>query len=217
VLTLLGPISITIVSNANLFPIGASLGLGFIGFAHGIAIMIGIATVGHISGGHFNPAVTIGLASSGRFPKNHVLYYIIAQLIGAVLASITHLALVGINAAQVSELGNTIPNAQLPFPIFAALLAEIVGTLILVMTVLGSTDSSSNLSWSTSSIGLSIAAVIWGLGAISGASLNPARTFGPSVVSLLFDPNALNWFWIYAIGPILGGLLAAALYRAIKA
>jgi len=108
------------------------------------------------------------------------------------------------------------PNLQLPFPIFAAVFAEVIGTMILVMTVLGSTDPSEPALWKPSAIGLSLAAVIWGLGAISGASLNPARSFGPSVVSLVFDPSAFNYYWIYLVGPILGGLLAAELYRVIS-
>ena len=94
-------------------------------------------------------------------------------------------------------------------------MAEIVGTMILVMTVLGSTDKSNNLPWSASSIGLSIAAVIWALGAISGASLNPARSFGPALVSLIFTTDPMSWYWLYVVGPILGALVAATLYKAI--
>ncbi len=216
VLTLIGPMAITVVSNPTLFPIGGSLGLGFIGLAHGVALLVGIAAVGAISGAHFNPAVTLGLTYAGRFPRNRVVPYILAQLVGAVLAALTQLALVGIEAAKAADLGNTTPNLQLPFPIFAAVFAEVVGTMILTMTVLGSTDPSQPAGWKPSAIGLSLAAVIWGLGAVSGASLNPARTIGPSVVSLIFDPKAFNYYWIYLVGPILGGLLAAELYRFIS-
>ena len=216
VLTLLGPTAITIVSNHALFPIGSSLGLGFIGLAHGIALLTGIAAVGAISGAHFNPAVTIGLTYAGRFPKKRVAPYILAQLLGAVLASITQLAIVGTEAGKVADLGNAAPNFQLPFPIFAAVLAEVVGTMILVMTVIGSTDPSEPAGWKPSAIGLALAAVIWALGAVSGASLNPARSFGPSLISLIFDSDAFNYYWIYLAGPILGGLLAAELYRIVS-
>ena len=104
---------------------------------------------------------------------------------------------------------------NLPIPVFAALVAEIVGTMILVLTVLGSTDSTNNLPWSSSAIGLSIAAVIWSLGAISGASLNPARSFGPAIVSLLFSTTPISWYPLYVVGPILGGLVAAVLYKSM--
>ena len=205
--------TITIVSNPNVFTIGQSLGLGFIGLAHGLALLVGIATVAHISGAHFNPAVTISLAYAKRFPKNRVVPYVIAQLVGASIAGFVQLGLVGVSAARVTDLGNTVPNPALPLPIFAALLAEIVGTVILAMAVLGSTDSRNTLPWGTSSIGFALASVIWALGAVSGASLNPARTFGTSLASLTFDPSSFATFWIYVVGPVLGGLLAAELYR----
>ncbi len=215
-LTLLGPMSVTIVKNPDIFPAGVPLGIGFIGLAHGAAILVGIATVARISGAHFNPAVTIALAYSGRFPRNRVIPYILAQLVGAAIAGFIQLAIVGVAAARASDLGNTVPNPSLPSPIFSALLAEIVGTLILVITVLGSSDSFASLPWSGSAVGVSLAAVIWALGGVSGASLNPARTFGPSIASLVFDTTAFNTFWIYVIGPLIGGLLASEIYRRMK-
>ncbi|MDA4122043.1 MAG: aquaporin [Thaumarchaeota archaeon] len=214
VLTLIGSTAITVVTDGTLFP-GTSLGLGFIGLAHGIALLVGIATVAAVSGAHFNPAVTIGLTAAGKFPKSRVIPYISAQLVGAVIAAIAELGVVGWSAAKLSNLGTPLPNTSLPYPVFAALLAEIIGTMILVMTVLGTTDQASNQPWATSAIGLSLAAVIWSFGAISGASLNPARSFGPAAVSLLFSTNAISWYPLYVVGPILGGLLAAVLYGII--
>ena len=126
--------------------------------------------------------------------------------------------MVGMTAASLPgvDLGSNLINNSLPTPIFSSVLAEIVGTAILAMTVLGSTDQdSAGISWASSSIGLVLAAVIWALGAISGASLNPARSFGPALVSLLFDRTPMLEYWIYVVGPILGGLLAAMLYRMI--
>ena len=216
VLTLLGPMSITVVSNPGLFPIGPSLGLGFIGLAFGLALLIGIASVAQVSGAHFNPAVTIALAYSGRFPKNRVAPYVVAQLVGAGLAGFAQLAMVGVSAGSASDLGTTMPNFALPLPYFAALLGEIIGTFILVMTVIGSTAPSSTLHWGSSAIGLSLPPIIWAIGGVSGASLNPARTFGPSLASLLFDASVFNTYWVYLVGPILGGLLAAEIYRRME-
>ncbi len=205
--------SITVVSNPGLFPLGPSLGLGFVGLAHGIGLLIGIASVAQVSGAHFNPAVTIAFAYSGKFPKKRIIPYVVAQLVGAGLAGFAQLAMVGTAAGKASDLGTTMPNFALPLPYFAALLGEIIGTFILVMTVMGSTAPSSSLHWGSSAIGLSLAAVIWAIGGVSGASLNPARTFGPSLASLLFDANVFNNYWIYLVGPILGGLLATEIYR----
>jgi len=208
--------SITVVNNPTIFPIGPSLGLGFVGLAHGVGLLVGIASVAQFSGAHFNPAVTIALAYSGRFSKSKVLPYIIAQLVGASLAGFAQLAMVGTAAGRAADLGTTMPNFSLPLPYFSALLGEILGTFILVMTVIGSTTSSPSPTWGTSAIGLSLAAVIWAIGGVSGASLNPARTFGPSLASLVFDASVFNTYWIYLVGPILGGFLAAEIYRRME-
>ena len=215
-LTFVGATSITVASDATRFSLGPTLGLGFIWLAHGFALMAGIATVGSISGGYFNPAVTISASAAGRFPWKNVPAYILAQFAGALIAAIVEYAMVGGAAASVADLGSNLPNLSLPTPIFSALLAEIVGTAFLAMAVLGSTDpDSSVIPWASSGIGIVLAATIWALGAISGASLNPARSFGPAAVSLLFDSTPLDYYWLYVVGPILGGLVAAVLYRIV--
>ncbi len=217
-LTFVGATSITVANDAALFSAGPSLGLGFIGLAHGLALLAGIASVGSISGGHFNPAVSISVFAAGRLPKKRVPAYVVAQFSGATLAAVAELGVVGMSAASIPgvDLGSTLPNNSLPMPIFAAVLAEIIGTVILAMTVLGSTDAdSSGIPWASSGIGLVLAAVIWALGAVSGASLNPARSFGPAAVSLLFDSAPMLSYWIYVLGPVLGGLLAAQLYKLV--
>jgi glycerol uptake facilitator protein len=216
ILTFIGISAITVASDSNLFSIGPSLGLGFIGLAFGLALIGGIAAVGSVSGAYFNPAITIAAFVAGRLPKNRVLAYIVAQFAGATLAAVVELALVGRSAASAADLGSTLPNLFLPTPIFSALLAEIVGTMFLTMAVLGATDEdSSSISWGTLGIGLVLAATIWALGAVSGASLNPARSFGPALISLLFNNTPILDYWIYVVGPVLGGLLAAMLYRMI--
>ena len=98
-----------------------------------------------------------------------------------------------------------------------ALLAEVIATAILVFTIFGVTDKKADQSWAGATIGLVLAAAIWVFGPISGASLNPARTFGPTIVSAAaFSVTPLGSLWIYAVGPVLGGLLGAFLYDAIR-
>jgi len=216
VLVFIGTMAVTVASDSTRFPAWASLGVGFIGLAFGGALLAGIATVGAVSGAHFNPAVTLAMFSAHRIPSRKVLPYILAQLGGATAASLVQLVMVGTDSARVADLGSTLPNQSLPLPFFAALLAEIVGTLILAMTILGSTDpDSAGTGWGTAGIGVSLSAVIFALGAVSGASLNPARSLGPALVSLIFDPTPIVDYWVYLVGPILGGLLAANLYIAI--
>ncbi len=216
VLTFIGTTAITIASDANLFAIGPSLGLGFIGLAFGFALIAGIASVGSISGAYFNPAITIAAFLSGRLHRGRVLPYIAAQFLGAIVAAVVELALVGRGAASAADLGSTLPNLSLSTPVFSAVLAEIVGTTFLTLAVLGATDQdSSGISWGTLGIGVTLAGTIWALGAVSGASLNPARSFGPALVSLLFSSTPMVDYWIYLVGPILGALLAAMLYGMI--
>lgn len=215
-LTFVGTCAITVSSDANIFSSGPSLGLGFVGLAFGVALVAGIASVGSISGGHFNSAVTVAIYSAGKLPGKKVPYYVIAQFTGATLAAIVEYALVGTTAAKAADLGSTLPNMALTSPVFSAVLAEIVGTMFLAMAVLGSTDSdSAGTVWGTLAIGFTLAASIWALGAISGASLNPARSFGPALVSLLFDSSPMEYYAIYVVGPVLGAVLAAMLYRSI--
>src|SRR3989442_12231817 len=118
-------------------------------------------------------------------------------------------------AGSASDLGTTMPNFALPLPYFAALLGEIIGTFILVMTIIGSTAQSSTLHWGASAIGLSLAAIIWAIGGGSRASLNPGRTFRPSLASPVFDAKVFNTYWVYIVGPILGGLLPAETIRRV--
>jgi glycerol uptake facilitator len=219
-LTFIGATSITVASDANLFSVGPTLGLGFVGLAHGLALLAGIASVGGISGGYFNPAITVAAYAAGRFPGGRVFAYVVAQFIGAILAGAVELAMVGMTAASIPGiyLGSNLPNTLLPNYLFAAVLAEIVGTTFLTMAVLGSTDKdSSGIPWASSSIGLVLAATIWALASVSGASLNPARSFGPAIVSLIFNISSqpISYYWLYVVGPVLGALLAAMLYRMI--
>jgi glycerol uptake facilitator protein len=217
-LVFVGTSAITVTSDPTLFPAAATLGLGFVGLAFGFALIAGIATVGSISGAFFNPAITVGAFVAGMLPKNRVAPYIFAQFVGATLASAVLFIMVGMSAASVpgAFLGSTLPNLSLPMPIFAALLSEIVGTTFLTFTVLGSTDpDSATISWGTAGIGITLAGAIWALGAVAGASLNPARSFGPALVSLLFTTQPMSYYWIYVVGPVLGALVAAMLYRLI--
>ena len=216
VLTFVGIAAITVASDSSLFPLGPSLGLGFIGLAFGVALVAGIATVGSVSGAYFNPAITVAAFVAGRLPRARVLPYVVAQFVGATFAAVVEYALVGRSAAVAADLGSTLPNLSLSTPVFSAVLAEIVGTTLLTMAVLGATDpDSSSISWGTLGIGFTLAGSIWALGAISGASLNPARSFGPALVSLLFSNTPMLDYWIYVVGPVLGGLFAAVLYRMI--
>lgn len=217
-LTLVGPGTITAVTLADR-SISTSAALGFIGLAHGVALLVAVYSIGHISGAHINPAVTIASWATHRLETKKVAPYVIAQLVGATVAGFVQLALWSSSSdaymvAKRTALGNTSPG--LDFTVGAALLAEVVGTAILVFTVFGATDKKADQSWAGVAIGLVLAAMIWIFGPISGASLNPARTWGPTIASAVFSVTPFATLWIYVIGPVFGGLLGGFLYDVVR-
>jgi glycerol uptake facilitator len=215
-LTMLGPGTIIAMSYVG-FSSPASL--GFIGLAHGVAIIVAFYSIGHISGAHINPAVTISAWATRRFEKRRVAPYIVAQFLGASVAGFALLVLWSSSPSTLATaksvyLGDTLPSAG--FGQVAALLAEIIATAILVFTIFGATDKKANQTFAGLAIGLVLSAIIWIFGPISGASLNPARTFGPTIASLTFSTVPISTLWIYFVGPVLGGLLGAFLYDVVK-
>jgi len=218
-LTVIGPG--TIIAVTFLDGSVTSAGLGFIGLAHGVALLLAVYTIGRLTGAHINPAVTIAHWATRRIETRKVAPYILGQLAGATIAGFVQLALwtssnnrVLVQAAQSTFLGDTVPSTQ--FGVGAVLLAEIIGTAILVLTVFGATDKAADPNRAGVTIGFSLAAIVWMFGPISGASLNPARTWGPTIASAVFSLTPLGNLWIYIVGPVLGGLLGAFLYDAFR-
>jgi glycerol uptake facilitator len=219
-LTMLGPGTITAMAYVGF---SSSASLGFIGLAHGVVLIVAFYSIGHVSGAHINPAVTIAAWATRRVERRRVLPYLIAQLFGATVAGFVLLALwssstatlrVCCNGFNPTYLGDTLPGSE--FGVVAALVAEVIGTAILIFTIFGATDKKANQSFAGLAIGLVLAAVIWMFGPISGASLNPARTWGPTIASSVFSLTPLANLWIYIVGPVLGGLLGAFLYDVIR-
>jgi len=218
-LTMIGPGTIMAVTLLDFGGTGA--GLGFIGLAHGVALLLAVYTIGRVTGAHINPAVTIAHWATRRVETKKVAPYILGQLAGASVAGFIQLALwtssnspILVQAARSTFFGDTIPNLE--FGIGAVLLAEVTGTAILVFTVFGATDKAADPSRAGVTIGFALAAMVWMFGPISGASLNPARTWGPTLASSIFSLTPLGNLWIYVVGPVLGGLLGAFLYDAFR-
>jgi glycerol uptake facilitator protein len=195
--------------------IGALGGLGdwfSIGMAFAIAIAASIYSLGRISGAHLNPAVTVALWATKRFPTKDVAPYIIAQLAGASLASLFFAASVGMGAVTIGGLGATAPFPGISFG--QAVLAEAIGTFLLMLTIMGvAVDERAPPGLAGLVIGLTVGGIITTTGNIAGASLNPARTFGPYLIDHLLAGNSMwQYFPIYIIGPITGAIIAAFLY-----
>jgi aquaporin Z len=187
-------------------------GIGFVGvaLAHGLVLAIMVTNLGHISGGHFNPAVTVGVWVAGKIETVRAGVYIGIQLAGAVAgAGLLRLAIPEriwtgshLGATSVNHLNAGITNGR-------AVLLEAVLTFFLVFTVFATAvdDRGAFKSIAGFGIGLVLTMDILVGGALTGASMNPARSFGPALVSGYWKD-----YWVYVAGPLTGGIIAAALY-----
>ncbi|XP_076912799.1 putative aquaporin TIP-type RB7-18C [Bidens hawaiensis] len=178
-------------------------GLVAIAVAHALALFVGVSIAANISGGHLNPAVTFGLAVGGHITILTGLFYWIAQLLGATVASFLLQFVTGGLAVPTHGVGGGI-NA------FQGVVFEIIITFALVYTVYATAADPKKGSLGTIApiaIGFIVGANILAAGPFSGGSMNPARSFGPAVVA-----GDLSQIWIYFLGPLIGGGLAGLIY-----
>jgi MIP family channel proteins len=176
--------------------------------ANGLAIGLMVTAVGHISGGHFNPAVTLSMLVTGRISPAEALRYWVSQLAGGVAAALVLLAIFPSAVTDAINLGVPAVGGH-GFSTGNALVAEIVGTFFLVFVIYGvAVDKRGAFSILAGlPIGLTISIGVLAVGAVSGAAFNPARWFGPALVSGTFDN-----FWIWILGPAIGATLAGLAY-----
>jgi aquaporin Z len=202
-----------VLSSDNTFP----LGIGFVGvsLAFGLTVLTMAYAVGHISGGHFNPAVSFGLWAAGRFPSGDLLPYIIAQVLGAILgAAIIYLIaigqpgfeLTGSNPLATNGYGVHSPGG---YNLFACFVAEVVLTFMFLLVILGATDRRAPAGFGPLAIGMALTLIHLISIPITNTSVNPARSLGPA----LFAGGALlGQVWLFWVAPILGALLAGLAY-----
>jgi glycerol uptake facilitator protein len=186
--------------------------LGMVSLAFAIAIAVAIYAFGTVSGAHINPAVTITLAVRGRFPMQDVGPYIAAQTVGAVLGALLIVAMFGDGAADLGGVGGTQLADGVPF--LRGVVAEALATFLLVIAIFAlAVDRRAPGGWAGFVIGLSVACAILLIAPLTGGSLNPARTFGPLLVTTLWGGDT-DWgdFPVYLIGPVLGAVLAGFAY-----
>lgn len=186
---------------------GGQVGLVGIALAHGLAIATMVAAVGHVSGGHFNPAVTLAFLSTGRLPVGRAVWYIAAQLAGAVLGAWLLTLTFPAGAREAVGLGT--PALAQGIRSGAGILIEAVLTFFLVFVIFGvAVDARGPRAVAPLAIGLVITMDILGGGVLTGAAMNPARAFGPALVAGRW-PNHL----VYWIGPAAGGVIAGWVYQ----
>jgi MIP family channel proteins len=186
------------------------IGLLAIALAHGLAIGLMVSALGHISGGHFNPAVTIGFWVTKRINTLDTVLYWVAQLAGATAAALLLKAVVPEDTWRAVALGT--PELARDFPRWAAMALEAVTTFFLVLTVFATAvdEKGAFPAISGFGIGISISLGILVAGPLTGAALNPARAFGPALAASHWANQGVYW-----VGPLAGGFVAGLLYETL--
>ena len=186
---------------------GGAYGSLAVALAFGLALAAVVAAIGHVSGGHVNPAVTLGLASIGQFPWKSVPYYLGAQLVGAVLGAVGTWIAFGGPGRNEAKLAATYPAQGVGD--LQAFLLEILITFILVFVVVSvATDSRAPAAIAPIAVGFALAVGVFIAGPVTGGAVNPVRALGPMLVA-----GDLTSVWLYILGPIVGGVLGAFVYE----
>jgi MIP family channel proteins len=177
-----------------------------VAFAHGLAIFVMVSAFAGISGAHFNPAVSAAMLATKRITIQEFIYFVVAQLAGAIVGSVL------LNYIYGNSNGYGLPAISSGTSTGAGFLAEVLGTALLVFVIFGVAVDKRSVASSHPGlpIGLTITAVILSVGPITGAALNPARWFGPAIVSGDWSNS-----WLYIVGPIVGAVIAAVSYQAV--
>ena len=201
---------------------GNPLGIGLLGvaLAFGLTVLTGAYAFGHISGAHFNPAVSVGLWAGGRFAGRDLLPYVVAQMTGAIAAGAVLLTIA--SGAAGFAVDPTAPGtfasngygALSPggYSLVAALLCEVVMTAMFLIVILGATDSRVPAGFAPIAIGLALTLIHLISIPVTNTSVNPARSTG---VALFAGAGAMGQLWLFWLAPLLGGLMGGAIYRGL--
>ena len=197
---------------------GVEIGIGLVGvaLAFGLTVMTMAFAIGHISGCHLNPAVSLGLWAGGRFPAKDLVPYVVAQVLGAIAAGAVLFAIAsgqyGFSAAGGFASNGYGEHSPGGYSLGAALLTEIVMTLFFLLIIMGSTDERAPKGFAPIAIGLGLTLIHLISIPVTNTSVNPARSTG---VALFAGGLALSQLWLFWVAPIAGGLLGGWLYRAL--
>jgi aquaporin Z len=200
---------------AAAFP-GVGIGLHGVSLAFGLTVLTMAYAIGHISGCHLNPAVSIGLWAGGRFPAAKLLPYIVAQVLGAVAAGAV-LFVIASGKADFSTAGGFASNGfgeHSPghYGVLAALVTEVVMTAFFLLIIMGATDKRAPAGFAPIAIGLGLTLIHLISIPVTNTSVNPARSTG---VALFVGGWAVEQLWLFWVAPIVGAVLGATVYRVI--
>ncbi|MBN8986036.1 MAG: aquaporin Z [Rhizobiales bacterium] len=192
------------------------VGIGLLGvaLAFGLSVVTMAYAIGHISGAHLNPAVTLGLAAGGRFPAGQVLPYIVAQVIGAIVASAVLYMIAsgaaGFDLAKGFASNGYGEHSPGHYNLVACLISEVVMTMVFLCIIMGSTHGKAPAGFAPLAIGLTLTMIHLVSIPVTNTSVNPARSTGPA---LFVGGWALQQLWLFWVAPLVGGVLGGVLYR----
>jgi aquaporin Z len=204
------------------------LGIGFLGvsLAFGLTVVVGAYALGHISGGHFNPAISVGLAAARKFDWKDVAPYVVTQVVAAIAAAAT-LWLIAINqkgqTADDLAAGGFASNgfddwSPGGFNLLAVLVIEVVLTAVFLVVIMGVTDKRASKGFAALVIGLSLALIHLISIPVSNTSVNPARSTGPALAAAAGgETGPISQLWLFWLAPIVGGVIGALVYRIVAA
>jgi len=192
------------------------VGIGLLGvaLAFGLTVVTMAYAVGHISGGHFNPAVTLGLVAGGRVPVKDIVPYLMAQVVGGIAAAgvlyVIASGLPGFSLAGGFAANGYAAHSPMGYPMVSALVTEVVLTFMFLLIIMGATDERAPKGFAPLAIGLSLTLIhLVGI-PVTNLSVNPARSTGPA---LFVGGWALEQLWLFWVAPIAGAVLAGLAYR----
>jgi aquaporin Z len=194
------------------------VGIGLLGvsLAFGLTVLTMAYAIGHISGCHLNPAVSIGLWAGGRFPANELLPYIVAQVLGGIVGGgILYLIATGQAGFDVSAgfaSNGYAEHSPGGYSLLAALVAEVVMTMMFLLVILGATDKRAPVGFAPIAIGLCLTLIHLISIPVTNTSVNPARS---TAVAVYVGDWAISQLWLFWVAPIIGGVLGAVIYRFI--
>ena len=194
---------------------GQHVGFQGVALAFGLTVVTGAYALGRVSGGHFNPAVTLGLVAAGRTPVSDLVPYIIAQAVGAVIASgVVYLIASGIpggydlaKGLAANGFGDHSPDK---YSMMAGLITEVVLTAVFLVMIVGVTSSSTTAAFAPLAIGLTLTLIHLISIPVTNTSVNPARSLGPAV---FVGGWALEQLWLFIVAPLVGGFIGGVIGR----
>jgi len=199
------------------------LGIGFVGvsLAFGLTVLTMAYAIGHISGCHLNPAVTLGLVTGKRFPADEALPYVIAQVMGGIAAAgVLYLIASGKPGFIVGGFASNGYGANSPgiYSLTSCLVAEVLLTFFFLLVIMGSTDQRAAKGFAPLAIGLCLTLIhLIGI-PITNLSVNPARSTGPALIAAVFGGTwAIQQLWLFWLAPLVGGALGGLFYKAVLA